>query len=225
MIQRATQDYLKAVYILAESGARATTSMLAAQLGVKPSSVTAMMKKLASQRPRLIDYKTHQGVQLTKAGRKIALDMIRRHRLLEQFLVATLGFTWDEVHDEAERLEHGVSDAFVERLDRFLDFPKRDPHGRPIPDKEGKVQQIVERRLSDMKLNAAATVSSVGSEEPEFLRYLSQMGLVPGVDLRVSEIAAVGNTIRIDVLVEQNSPAQYVVSASLSDKIFVTPKT
>ena len=223
-MQRAMQDYLKAVQLLSERGARVTTSMLAAKLGVKPSSATVMMKKLAALRPRLLDYKSHQGVQLTKAGRRIALDMIRRHRLLEQFLVVTLGFTWDEVHDEAERLEHDVSDVFIERLDRFLEFPGWDPHGRPIPDRDGEIRAVIEVRLSDIKLNDTATVSSVGSEEPEFLRYLSQMGILPGVDIRVSEIAAVGNTLRIDVLAKKDFPAQYVVSASLADKIFVTPR-
>jgi DtxR family Mn-dependent transcriptional regulator len=217
----AQQDYLKAVYTLSETLGRVTTSALSEHLGVRPSSVTAMVKKLSAARPRLLDYKSHRGVALTKVGRRIALDMTRRHRLIEQFLVVILGFAWEEVHDEAERLEHCVSDAFIDRLDARLGYPTRDPHGRPIPSKSGEIQAVEEIRLSDVPLNETVRVSSVGSEEPEFLKFLSDIGLKPNVVVKVSEIAKAGNTILVD-LSGGGDVRQRVISSALAEKIFVT---
>src|SRR5512141_419 len=127
------QDYLKAIYDLTQEGEPASTNALAARLGVEPASVTGMVQKLAAARPPLVDYRKHHGVRLTAAGRRAALEVIRHHRLLEAWLVKTLGYSWDEVHSEAEKLEHVISEEFEERIAASLGYPIRDPHGEPIP--------------------------------------------------------------------------------------------
>lgn len=215
------QDYLKAVYILSTPSKWVTTSALAEHLRVRPSSVTAMVKKLSAASPRLLDYKPHRGVALTEAGRRIALDVTRRHRLIEQFLVSMMGFDWDEVHEEADRLEHCVSARFIDRVDELLGRPERDPHGRPIPSKSGEVQIIEELRLSEAALNEPFKVSSVGSEEKEFLKYLSEIGLKPDVIVRVSEASAAGGTLCLDIITGQKNKKQ-VIGTRLAEKIFVS---
>jgi DtxR family Mn-dependent transcriptional regulator len=220
MNTQARQDYLKAVYALSETLDWVTTSALAEHLGVRPSSVTSMIKKLSGECPKLLDYKSHRGVALTRAGRRIALDMTRRHRLIEQFLVAMMGFGWDEVHDEADRLEHSVSDRFVDRLDELLGHPTRDPHGRPIPNKSGEVQAFEEIRLSDAPLNEAFTVSSVGSEETKFLRYLGDIGLTLNVVVKLFEAEPTGGTLSIDIVAGQKR-GRHVIGTQLADKVFV----
>src|SRR5512141_1199614 len=127
------QDYLKAIYDLTQEGEPASTNALAARLGVEPASVTGMVQKLAAARPPLVDYRKHHGAKLTTAGRRAALEVIRHHRLLETWLVKTLGYSWDEVHSEAERLEHVISEDFEQRVAAALGYPVRDPHGEPMP--------------------------------------------------------------------------------------------
>src|SRR4026207_1079142 len=127
------QDYLKNIYELTESGESASTNALATKLKIKPASVTGMVQKLASSKPALVEYQKHQGVTLTKEGRKAALEVIRHHRLIETWLVQTLGYSWDEVHEEAERLEHVISEDFERRIAAALGHPMRDPHGQLIP--------------------------------------------------------------------------------------------
>lgn len=220
----AHQDYLKAIYALSLTLEWVTTSALSEHLGVKPSSVTSMVKKLSGADPKLLDYKSHRGVALTEAGRRIALDMTRRHRLIEQFLVETMGYGWHEVHDEAEHLEHCVSDRFVDRLDELLSHPKRGPHGRPIPNKSGEVQVIEEIRLSEAALNKELTLSSVGSEETGFLKYLGDLGLVPNVMLKVTEADPTAGTLSIDI-VAGKKPRRHVIGTQLADMIFVSEAT
>lgn len=220
MNTQAHQDYLKAVYALSETLGWVSTSALSDHLGVRPSSVTSMVKKLSTARPRLLDYKSHHGVALTKAGRRLALEVTRRHRLIEQFLVATMGFGWDEVHDEADRLEHSVSDRFIDRLDELLGYPARDPHGRPIPSKSGDVQTFKEIRLSDAPLNETFTVSSVGSEEAEFLKYLSGIGLTLNAVVKVSGFALEGGTLNINIVADRKSRC-HVIGVNLAERIFV----
>src|SRR5512138_2927124 len=128
-----TQDYLKRIYELTENGESASTNALAQKLNIKPASVTGMMQKLASAKPALVEYQKHQGVTLTRDGRKAALEVIRHHRLLEAWLVQTLGYSWDEVHAEAEQLEHVISENFEQRIAAALGHPARDPHGELIP--------------------------------------------------------------------------------------------
>src|SRR5690606_1668034 len=133
---QATEDYVKAIYELCRSEERATTGRIADMLEVTPASVTGMLKKLSSQEPPLVQYRPHQGVWLTAEGERLALEMIRQHRLLECFLHEALGYSWDEVHDEAERLEHAVSEALTERIAQWLEHPAFDPHGDPIPTRD-----------------------------------------------------------------------------------------
>src|SRR5512138_3452862 len=128
-----TQDYLKRIYELTENGEAASTNALAKKLNIKPASVTGMIQKLASAKPALVEYQKHQGVTLTKDGRRGALEVIRHHRLLEAWLVQTLGYSWDEVHEEAERLEHVISEDFESRIATEMGNPVRDPHGELIP--------------------------------------------------------------------------------------------
>jgi DtxR family transcriptional regulator, Mn-dependent transcriptional regulator len=224
MKTQAHQDYLKAIYAIAETLDWVTTSALSEHLGVRPSSVTSMVKKLNGARPKLVDYKSHHGVALTKAGRRIALDMTRRHRLIERFLVEIMGYGWHEVHDEADRLEHSVSERFIDRLDELLGYPTRDPHGRPIPSKSGEVQPAEEIRLADAPLNEALTVSSVGSEETSFLKYLGDIGLVPNVVLKVSKDDPTAGTLSIDIVAGQQH-RRHVIGTQLAYKIFVSEMT
>jgi DtxR family Mn-dependent transcriptional regulator len=220
--RQAPQDYLKAIYSLSETLDRVSTSALAGHLGVRPSSVTAMVKKLGAVSPPLLDYQSHRGAALTEAGRRVALEVTRRHRLIEQFLVAMMGFGWDEVHDEADRLEHCVSDMFIDRLDRLLGHPRRDPHGRPIPGKDGEIPRLDEILLSEVAPNETVRVSSVGSEETAFLRYLSEIGLTPETTLRVSETDPAGGVIRVEMVTQAGSPERVIASAT-AEKVFVTP--
>ena len=221
MKMQARQDYLKAVYTLSERSEWVSTTALSEHLAVRPPSVTAMIKKLSTVRPRLLEYKSHRGVSLTAAGRRIALDVMRRHRLIEQFLVEVLGFGWDEVHEEADRLEHCVSDAFIERLDERLGFPTRDPHGRPIPSKAGEIEAVSEIRLSDVGVDETVRVTSVRSEEPSFLKYLSEVGLKPNTAVKVSAVVAVGNTMVLQLL-GTTSADTLVIGLALAEKVCVT---
>ncbi|MDJ0766057.1 MAG: metal-dependent transcriptional regulator [Myxococcota bacterium] len=218
---RATQDYLKAAYDLSQKHGRVSTSALAEHLGVRPSSVTAMIKKLSAAPQRLLDYQPHRGVVLTKAGRRLALWVTRRHRLIEQFLVTVLGYGWDEVHEEADLLEHCVSETFVDRIDGLLHYPRMDPHGHPIPNKNGDVQEVRERPLSDVPLNKRFRVSSVGSEEAGFLKYLTEIGLTPNATVKVSETVAEGSVIRLALFVD-GVWHQRVISFVTARKVFVS---
>ena len=137
MLSEAVENYLKAIYEIEQDSGRVTTNALAERMVVKPASVTGMIKKLAEGKPRLVDYERHRGVSLTPAGRRIALEVIRHHRLIELYLQQSLGYAWDEVHDEAEKLEHVISEEFEDRIAEMLGDPEFDPHGDPIPAKNG----------------------------------------------------------------------------------------
>ncbi len=221
MMGQAIEDYLKATLVLSETQKRVSTSALADHLGVKPSSVTAMVKRLSTERPRLVDYKSHQGIRLTEAGKRIALDVVRRHRLIEQFLVTVLDYGWDEVHDEAHRLEHCVTPAFINRIDRFLNHPDVDPHGRPIPSPDGRVNLQRERPLSEAEAGEVVRVSSVRSEEMEFLRYLTHIELVLDSSVKIVEIPSAGGVMRLEVGTEGDTE-QHVISRATAEKIFVS---
>ena len=221
MMRPAIEDYLKATLALSETRRRVSTSALAEHIGVKPSSVTAMVQRLSRKRPRLVDYKSHQGFRLTKAGTRIALDVVRRHRLIEQFLVTVLDYGWDQVHDEAHRLEHCVTPEFVDRIDRFLKFPEVDPHGRPIPRKDGSMIAPSERPLSEVPTGESVRVSSVRSEEAEFLRYLTRVGLNLNARVRILEAPPVGGIMRVEVGTGQKSE-QHVIGDAIAKNIFVS---
>jgi DtxR family Mn-dependent transcriptional regulator len=193
------ENYAKTIYLLAQA-ARAeavATGQIATALGVLPGTVTSMLKTLDES--RLATYTPYGGVRLTAAGRGLALRVLRRHRLIEQFLSQTLNLPWDEVHEEAEHMEHAVSDALVDRIDAFLGHPSTDPHGDPIPRADGTVAAAADRPLSHCKPGERFRVARVIDQSPEFLRYLSQTGLEIGVlGSLVSNDSATGNvTIRL----------------------------
>jgi DtxR family Mn-dependent transcriptional regulator len=187
MLSKAVQDYLKAIYKLQELGGAVTTSALAEEMEVTAASTTGMVKKLASL--KLVKHSPYQGVILTKAGQKMALEVIRHHRLLELYLAEALGYTWDKVHEEAERLEHVISEEFEEKIFEALGRPTRDPHGDPIPSKDGTVITADHERLSDLEPGAGGVIRQVSNSDAEMLRYLGQRGLVPDTALEVVDKA------------------------------------
>jgi len=183
-------DYLKAILELAgDDGGRASSNALASRLGISAASVTGMLRKLATRRPALIDYKKHHGARLTQEGRRRAMRVIRRHRLMELFLCKVLGFSWDEVHEEAERLEHVMSQKLEDRIAEKLGHPEFDPHGQVIPRKDGTVAGVKTVPLHDLSPGETAVISSVSDREPEVLRDLARLGLIPGRLLRVTDQA------------------------------------
>ncbi len=179
----AIEDYLKAIYTLGRSQAQVTTSLLADHLGFKPASVTGMLKTMADM--NLVSYTPYHGVELTATGERIALEVVRHHRLIELFLVQALGFSWDEVHDEAERLEHHISEKLEARIAAVLGEPTFDPHGDPIPSLEGTLPADKGARLADLTVGEHGCISRVRDQQPERLRYLADLGLVPGAQLEV----------------------------------------
>ena len=196
-VTHAMEDYLKAVYRLADSGAAVTTQRLADELGVTPASVTNMVKRLDDL--TLLTHTPYKDVVLTEAGRKIALEVIRHHRLLELYLAETLGMPWDEVHAEAERLEHHLSEELEARMDSALGFPTRDPHGDPIPSRELTLDASTTVRLSEVEAGQRAVVVRVSDRDPAQLRYLGTLGLYPGAAVGVLERQAADSVIRIAV--------------------------
>lgn len=182
-LSRSAEDYLKAVYHLSNGGAPVSTTALAEILAVAPASVSGMIKRLSEQ--GWLEHVPYRGVELTAEGRRVALRMLRRHRLIEAYLVEFLGYTWDTVHDEAERLEHAVSDLMVERMATALGHPHVDPHGDPIPTVDGTIAEFIHVPLSDLEPGEVATLRRVSTSDDSRLRYLATTGLVPGARLRV----------------------------------------
>jgi DtxR family Mn-dependent transcriptional regulator len=184
-LTRSVEDYLKVIYHLSSQGGFAATSDIAASLDVSPPSVSGMVKRLSET--GLIEHVPYRGVQLTNQGRRAALKMIRRHRVLEVYLTQQLGYDWDGVHDEAERLEHAVSDELIERMAGALGDPRYDPHGAPIPTAAGEIEETDLTALADARVGAVLELRQVGTEDPARLRYLAEQGLVPGTILTVSD--------------------------------------
>ena len=186
--RQATEDYLKSIYLLAKTESPVSTSRLAEARGVRPASATNMIQRLSGL--ELVHYRKHYGVTLTEAGRQIALKLIRHHRLLECYLVEALGFGWEEVHDEAEALEHVISDRFVERMAARLDHPQFDPHGEPIPGEDGAVMELETRLLTTLPVGGRAIVVRIGDDtNRELLRYLADLELMPGAAVTLVEMA------------------------------------
>ncbi|MCC6244324.1 MAG: metal-dependent transcriptional regulator [Gemmatimonadaceae bacterium] len=177
------EDYLKAIYELEVRQGSAATSDVADALAVAPASVTGMVRRLAAQ--GYLDHIPYHGVQLTDAGRRAALRTIRRHRILEAYLTTVLGYPWDRVHDEAERLEHAASDELVERMAAALGHPTVDPHGAPIPTADGVVVEAKHRSLAELPIGESARMMLVSDKDPSLLRYLAEIGLQPGTDVTV----------------------------------------
>ncbi len=179
------ENYLKAIFHLQEKQGKVSTSALAAQLKTKPSSITDMMKKLAAK--DLLLYKPYYGFSLSAEGKRIALNVIRRHRLWEYFLAEKLQFGWDEVHQVAEELEHISNKKLVEKLDAYLGFPQFDPHGDPIPDSLGKITQIDQVLLSELPLNQKAVITSVANHSTELLEALNEKKIAIGTEVELKK--------------------------------------
>lgn len=184
-LTRSVEDYLKSVFHLTNQGGFATTSGIAGMLEVAPPSVSGMMKRLSET--GLIEHVPYRGVQLTPQGRRAALQMIRRHRILEVYLTSKLGYDWGDVHVEAERLEHAVSDKLIERMADALGEPRYDPHGAPIPTAAGEIEEAELVTLADVPVGSTVLLRQVGDEHPDRLRYLAEQGLIPGARLAVIE--------------------------------------
>jgi DtxR family transcriptional regulator, Mn-dependent transcriptional regulator len=193
----AVEDYLKTIYQLSAGGEPVGTSAIAERLGIAPGSVTGMLKRLGQQ--GLIDHERYQGASLTDKGRREAIRMIRRHRILELFLVEVLGYTWDQVHEEAERLEHAASDDLVDRMAHVLGDPEADPHGHPIPPAGAPFRPADLPNLADLQVGERAVLRRVSDEDPEALRYLARLNLIPGVRLQVLERMPLRGPLRIQV--------------------------
>ncbi len=209
------ENYLKAVYHLqSQHDERVKTKEIAERLDISLPSVTSMLKSLSDE--GLVDYVPYRGVRLTERGAKAALRVIRSHRLIEVFLVQTLGFSWDEVHDEAERLEHAVSDLLMARIDEFLGHPKFDPHGDPIPTADGEIFRPEAMPLSDAAVGARYRVERVLDQEPAVLRYLDQIGLTPSETFQVVDVLSFDGQMFLDI---GGEPAS--ISRSLASRLLV----
>jgi DtxR family Mn-dependent transcriptional regulator len=217
-ISPAIEDYLKAIYTLARSHTQVTTSLLADHLGYKPASVTGMLKTLADL--NLVAYTPYRGVELTAAGERIALEVVRHHRLIELYLVEALGYSWDEVHDEAEALEHVISEKLEARIAARLGHPEFDPHGDPIPTLEGALPIGADARLSDLAVGAAGRIDRVTDQHPERLRYLADLGLVPGAALEVVASAPFDGPITIRI-----GDATHPLDRRIARQIFIACDT
>jgi len=212
------EDYLKTIYMLREREGAATTTGIAAALEVTPASVTGMIKKLAEL--KLVRHTPYQGVELTKSGEKIALEMVRHHRLLELFLIEVLGYSWDEVHAEADMLEHVISEKFEERMAGRLGYPAVDPHGDPIPARDGTLRALKERALLSLQAGESAQITHINDTSSEMLRYAASLGLTPATRLKLVEVEPFGGSLRVKI-----GKTEQAVGRELAAQIFVTDRT
>ncbi|MBK5107107.1 MAG: metal-dependent transcriptional regulator [Anaerolineales bacterium] len=217
-ITRVIEDYLKTIYELTRSDRRATTNQIAEKMGVTPASVTNMIQKLADTDPPLLDYRKHHGVQLTTEGERVALEIIRHHRLLEMFLHETLGYRWDEVHEEADRLEHVISEEMEERIAISLGNPQHDPHGDPIPSRDLQMPQSSDLTLSQLRPPQKAQVKRVSDSDPDLLRYLSVRGIEPEAQLEILDYSPFDNNLQVQVMGEEEP---VVLGAVITNQVFV----
>ena len=217
-LSRSVEDYLKAVYTLTEREESASTSALAETLEVQPASVTGMVKRLAEC--GYLEHTRYRGVRLTEAGTIEALRIIRRHRILETYLQMHLGYSWDDVHQEAERLEHAASDALIDRMAAILEHPSHDPHGAPIPTRSGEIEPSEFLTLNEVAPGTAVQIRAVQDEDPARLRYLETLGLVPGVRITVQERAPFDGPTTVSVGGRESAE---VIGSDLAAGIFVIP--
>jgi len=214
---RSVEDYLKAIYQLSEQGGEVATTIIAERLGVAPGSVTGMIKRMAEA--GLLAHAPYRGVQLTAAGRRAALGVMRRHRLLETYLITKLGYDWSSVHDEAERLEHAVSDDLIERMAFALGDPQYDPHGAPIPTRDGEIERPHYVPLADVEVGSRVALRQVGDDDSERLRYLKSIGLVPMVEFTVLDKQPFGGPIALRLLGKETRDR--TIGAELAARLMV----
>lgn len=213
------ENYLKAIYHLSdESTDGVSTNAIAEELSTKAASVSDMIRKLSKK--KVIDYQKYKGVQITESGRKIALQIIRKHRLWEVFLVEKLAFNWDEVHDVAEQLEHIKSPSLISRLDEFLGYPTMDPHGDPIPDENGDIKESPQMPLSDFTVNTVGIVVKVPDSDPSLLRHLDKIGMKLGSKIKVIEKVEFDNSALINI----DQTNQLYLSGEIAKNIMLAVK-
>ncbi|MEO7511237.1 MAG: metal-dependent transcriptional regulator [Gemmatimonadaceae bacterium] len=208
------EDYLKAIYGIEQGGGAAATNDIAAKLEIAAASVSGMVRRLADQ--GLVSYERYRGVRLTDAGRRAALRTIRRHRVIETYLAMALGFPWDRVHAEAERLEHAVSDELVDRMASAVGEPETDPHGHPIPTREGVIDETRHLTLSDLARGQRSRVVRVSDEDSELLRYLARIGVRPGVTVMLADRAPFDGPLTLRI-----GRAECQVGPALASRVMV----
>ncbi len=223
MKSQTVEDYLKAIYLIQErqEGAWVSTSSIASYLGISDASVTGMIKRFAASDPQLVIYEKYGGVKLAQAGEKLALEVIRHHRLVECYLQEMLGYTWDEVHEEAERLEHVISEEMEERLAQVLGNPLTDPHGDPIPDRNGLLLQPDYQPLTGATVGQVVQIRRVTAQQPDLLRYLTDLGLVLLARMEVVSIAPFNGPVSVRLL-DGNETVQ-TVGREVADRLLVMP--
>ncbi len=221
MKSESIEDYLKAIYQIQEEqdGAPVSTTSLAERLGITNASVTGMLKRLSGADPKLIDYERYRGASLTPDGLKSALEIVRHHRLIESYLSQKLGYSWDQVHEEAERLEHVISEEMEDRLAAALGDPVTDPHGDPIPDREGRLHLPAYQPLADTPTGQPVEIRRIVGQEPEFLRYLAGLGLALDTRLQIDSKAPFNGPLSIHIM--GATPAPLALGREVAAKILV----
>lgn len=194
-LSQSVEDYLKVIYVLESEGSGATTNNIAEMMEVSSASVTNMLKRLAGL--NLIEHKSYKGAKLTEAGMKIALEILRHHRLLELYLKEIMGYGWDEVHEEAEKLEHHISEQFEDKIAELLNHPTHDPHGDPIPTKDGVMPEMASLPLADADIDHQYIIGRVKDQDPELLRYLEKIGIIPGVRIQILDKAPFNGPVQV----------------------------
>jgi DtxR family transcriptional regulator, Mn-dependent transcriptional regulator len=218
-LSRSVEDYLKAIWSLVERGEAASTSNIAQALDVQPASVSGMVKRLAEA--GWVEHLRYRGVTLTDEGNREALRIVRRHRVLETYLSRRLGYSWDDVHAEAERLEHAASDDLIDRMAAALEHPTEDPHGAPIPTRGGEVEARPRLVLADAEPGSEVRIRAVRDDDPERLRVMESRGLVPGVVVAVESRVAPGGPLTVRVGGEGGKPQ--TIGVQLAGRIWVAP--
>jgi len=215
MIGTAAQDYLKVIYKLQD--AALTPTLLAGRLGVSGAAVTKMVRRLVEL--KLVRYQRREALRLTPAGEKVALEVIRHHRLLEAYLAEALGYSWDQVDAEAERLEHVISEEFEERIDQALGYPTHDPHGDPIPTRDGRIEVLRHPRLSELEAGCAGVITRVNDRDPALLRYLGGLGLYPRTRVELREKAPFGGPLTVHA-----GGSDHALGREAAEQVFVAPE-
>ena len=217
-LTQSIEDYLKAIFELTQKSGRASTTQLAEHLNVTPASVTGMIKKLAATNPPLLEYRKHRGVVLTENGREIALEILRHHRLLELFLHEVLDYPWDEVDEEADRLEHVISEKFEERIAKTLGHPEYDPHGDPIPTKDLRMPSTSTIPLSTLRPGQSASIKRVKDDDSELLKHLEAIGVIPDTRIKITNYSEFDGNLHI--IIEKSNQVE-VLGPKITNQIFV----
>lgn len=217
MLSQAVEDYLKTIYKLQQGADSVSTSDIARSMSVSSASVTNMVKRLAQL--GLVEYESYRGVTVTTTGEKVALEIIRHHRLLELYLKEVMGYPWDKVHEEAEHLEHHISEEFENKLDEMLGYPTHDPHGDPIPTREGEIAQSTSDPLAEVETGLSVVVQRVSDTDPEMLHYLEEIGLLPGASVVIVDKAPFHGPITIRL-----KSKEQIVGHRIASNVFVEPE-